>query len=129
MQTSKTLPTRILLVEDHGDTAEAMLRLLMAEGHEVAIAGNVATALEMLSANPYDLLISDIGLPDGNGIDLMYEIRRRGFTMPAIAHSAYGQEQDIRRSREAGFLTHLIKPASIGQLTEVINSSIKANAR
>jgi CheY-like chemotaxis protein len=67
-----------------------------------------------------DLVISDLGLPDAGGLDLMRELRRRGNNTPGIALSGYGQEEDIHRSREAGFAAHLIKPASPGRLIETI---------
>ena len=78
----------------------------------VETAGDVATALELAGRHPFDLLISDLGLPDGSGHDLMRELRSRGHTFPGIALSGYGQEEDILRSREAGFAAHLTKPVS-----------------
>jgi two-component system, chemotaxis family, CheB/CheR fusion protein len=111
---------RILLVEDHGDSAEMMRQLLTLEGHDVESAGDVVTALDTAAQGAFDLLISDLGLPDRSGLDLIRELRARGEMMPAIALSGYGQEQDIRRSREAGFAAHLIKPASPERLAETI---------
>lgn len=112
---------RILLVEDHGDTARIMKRLLTARGCEVQTAGDVAGALNLASGpHRFDLLISDLGLPDGSGTDLIRELRRRGHTIPAIAVSGYGQEEDVRRSREAGFSAHLIKPTSVQRLAQTI---------
>lgn len=119
---SSTRPLRILLVEDHGDTADMMRLLLTMHGHDVKVAGDVATALEEAGGSAFDLLVSDLGLPDGSGTDLMTELRRRGFKMPGIALSGYGQEQDIRRSREVGFAAHLTKPASADRLAEAIAS-------
>ncbi|HEX2973196.1 MAG TPA: PAS domain S-box protein [Tepidisphaeraceae bacterium] len=111
---------RILLVEDHGDTAKMMQRLLMADGHEVETAGDVAAALKLAKGKQFDLLLSDLGLPDRSGLDLMRELRRRGDSVPGIALSGYGQEEDIRRSREAGFAAHLTKPTNPDKLTEAI---------
>jgi len=110
----------ILFVEDHGDTAEVMTLVLAAEGHEVEHVGDVATALQAASMRRFDLLISDLGLPDASGLELMRELRRRSLTFPGIALSGYGQEEDLRRSREAGFAAHLIKPASPHKLAEAI---------
>jgi two-component system CheB/CheR fusion protein len=115
-----TRSLRILLVEDHGDTARIMHRLLMRDGHCVERAGDVATALAMANRQRFDLLISDLGLPDRSGLDLMCELRARGSRMPGIALSGYGQEEDIRRSKEAGFGAHLTKPTSPDRLAEVI---------
>jgi CheY-like chemotaxis protein len=111
---------RILLVEDHGDTARIMRRLLMGDGHEVETATDVSSALALAETGPFDLLLSDLGLPDGSGIDLMRELRRRGHTLPGIALSGYGREEDMRHSREAGFAVHLTKPTSPEKLAEAI---------
>jgi PAS domain S-box-containing protein len=109
---------RILLVEDHADTAEAMAELLRLLGHEVTVAGDVATALAAgeaaASGGGLDLLISDLGLPDGSGLDVMRALSR--FHVPGIALSGYGMEEDVRRSHEAGFERHLTKPVSLPQL-------------
>ena len=113
-------PVRVLLVEDQVDTARIMRRLLMADGHEVQWAGNVAAGLELAAAHEFDLLLCDLGLPDGNGIDLMCTLRRSGSTMPGIVLSGYGQDQDIARSREAGFIAHLVKPLELPQLRKAI---------
>jgi DNA-binding response OmpR family regulator len=88
----------------------------------VQVAGDVAGALELAAADQFDLLISDLGLPDGSGIDLMREIRSRGVMVPGIALSGYGQEEDVRRSREAGFAAHLTKPTSPDRLAEAIEA-------
>jgi two-component system CheB/CheR fusion protein len=110
----------ILLVEDHGVTAKIMRTVLTAEGHAVETAGDLATALELAGQHAFDLLVSDLGLPDGSGQDLMRELRVRGHKFPGIALSGYGQEEDIRRSREAGFAIHLTKPASREAVLEAI---------
>ncbi len=111
---------RILLVEDHGDTARIMWRLLTAEGHLVHMAGDVAAALGLAASHTFDLLISDLGLPDGSGDDLMRSLRGRGLLVPGIAVSGYGQEEDVRRSRESGFAEHLTKPVDVGRLRGII---------
>ena len=82
----------------------------------------MATALELAGQYPFDLLVSDLGLPDGSGHDLMRELRQRGHKFPGIALSGYGQEEDIRRSREAGFAAHLTKPASREAVVETVAS-------
>lgn len=113
-------PLRILLVEDHGDTAAMLRMILQAAGHQVRLAGDVAGALAEMEGGAFDLLLSDLGLPDGSGIDLMVELRARGHRVPAIALSGYGQEEDLRRSREAGFRDHLVKPPDPERLLERI---------
>jgi len=119
--TRKTLrPLRILLVEDHADTARVMQRLLKADGHTVATAADVATALHHARQQSFDLLLSDLGLPDGSGIDLLLALQAKGIRVPAIALSGYGREQDFAESRAAGFQAHLVKPVSLPKLAEAI---------
>ena len=113
-------PLHILLVEDHGVTAKMMQMVLTAEGHKVETAGDVATALELADRHTFDLLLSDLGLPDGSGHELMRQLRERGQEFPGIALSGYGQEEDIQRSREAGFAAHLTKPASREAVVDTI---------
>ncbi len=121
--TAAVRPLRILLVEDHADTAEALADLLRLMSHEVTVAGSVAaglaTALERESAGGVDLVVSDLGLPDGSGHDLMRELVRR-YGWKGIALSGYGMEEDVRRSREAGFAHHLTKPVGLEALRAAI---------
>ena len=84
------------------------------------VAGNVATALELAGRQAFDLLVSDLGLPDGSGHDLMCRLRKCGHKFPGIALSGYGREEDIQRSREAGFAAHLTKPASREAVIETV---------
>lgn len=118
---STTTPRQaILLVEDHGDTAKIMVRLLHMNGHHVETAGDVATALKLASSRRFHLLISDLGLPDGSGVDLIRALRQQGHEMPAIAISGYGQEQDIQFTSAAGFAAHLTKPVDVDHLYDTI---------
>lgn len=112
-------PLRILLVEDHADTVLVLRKMLQLKGHQVEIATSVQGAIALAASKPFDLLLSDVGLPDASGYELMREIRRR-FGIYGIAMSGYGMEDDIRRSQEAGFAEHLVKPVDIGQLEEAI---------
>lgn len=111
---------RILLVEDNGDTAQTMKMLLEICGYVVETAGDVKQALEACESASFDLLVSDLGLPDGSGIDLMEELRRRGSSLKGIALSGYGQEEVRLRTRQAGFSAHLVKPADADALLETI---------
>ncbi|HVX86063.1 MAG TPA: response regulator [Phycisphaerae bacterium] len=106
---------RILLVEDHPDTARVMGRLIATLGHQVETVGSVTDALERLAHAPFDLLASDVGLPDGTGLDLIREIRKRS-NIPAIALSGFGMEEDVRQCLDAGFNGHLTKPVNIDRL-------------
>jgi PAS domain S-box-containing protein len=99
----------ILLVEDHRDTAKSMMALLRRMGHRVVHAGTVAAALFAAGSEPFDLIISDIGLPDGSGLDLMRQLRLIS-SIPGIAISGLGMAEDIRKSSDAGFLVHVTKP-------------------
>jgi CheY-like chemotaxis protein len=112
-------PLSILLVEDHVDTATVMGRLLTNLGHQVQIAGTVAAALSLAQQHTFDLLLSDIGLPDGNGIDLLGQLQAIR-PIPAVALTGYGMEEDIAKCRAAGFRTHLTKPVNFRKLQEVL---------
>ncbi len=106
---------RILLAEDHVDTAR-ILKLVMSNwGHQVETAGSVAGAVDLAKENRFDLVISDIGLPDGTGLDLMRAIRKFS-QVPAIALTGYGMDEDIAATRQAGFNAHLTKPTDLTQL-------------
>ncbi len=102
-------PRRILLVEDHEPSRVTLATLLRARKYEVVTAGTVAEARSVSTQQPFDFLISDIGLPDGTGFEIMRELKRRG-DIRGIALTGYGMEDDVERSREAGFQVHLTKP-------------------
>ena len=105
----------VLLVDDHLDTCLGMSRLLRRRGYKVAVAHSVAEAKAQAEEENFDLLISDIGLPDGTGFDLMNHLRARGGP-PGIALSGFGMESDIDKSKDAGFSEHLTKPVAIDRL-------------
>lgn len=112
-------PLRILYVEDHDDTCEVMSRMLRGFGYTVTCAGSVKAALHQVETEEFDLLISDIGLPDGSGLDVMRYVKSRQ-KLKGIALSGFGMEEDVRRSREAGFVQHLTKPVNFQKLGAVI---------
>jgi CheY-like chemotaxis protein len=114
-------PVKVLLVEDHADTARAMQRILNRSGYSVKIAASAESALSLLAHERYDLLISDIGLPDATGYDLMKQVRQT-YGIAGIALSGYGMESDIQRSHAAGFVQHLVKPVTPKRLQESIRS-------
>lgn len=112
---------RLLVVEDHLDTLATLERLLKRRGYVVRTASSIAQALEVVKGYEFDLLISDIGLPDGRGTDLLERIeRQRGERPPAIAMSGFGMEEDLARSRGAGFSEHLTKPVEFPALHQAI---------
>ena len=116
---SRPAPLRILLVEDHEDTARIMSKLLRSFDHHVTWASTFSSALEALELDGIDLLISDLGLPDGNGRELMRQAQKK-HAVRGIALSGYGMESDVKASIEAGFAEHLTKPVNIVQLQETI---------
>lgn len=112
---------RILLVEDYPSLLNIMVRLLVDSGHQVQTATDVRSALELAAQEPFDLLISDLRLPDGNGYDLM-RILREKHELKGIALSGYGSEDAIRKSQEAGFAEHLTKPVDAEAVEAAIRS-------
>lgn len=117
--TAGAAPLRILLVEDHPHTLAVLARLLTKRGHEVTTAGAVREARTLADNQKFDLVVSDLGLPDGNGIELMRELRAK-HRLPGIALSGYGMESDLEKSREAGFAEHLVKPVDFERLHQAV---------
>jgi PAS domain S-box-containing protein len=111
---------RILFVDDNDDTAFVLSKFLTASGYVVKTAGSAVAALDLASKEPFDIIVSDIGLPDLNGYELMKQIKSC-YPMQGIAMSGYGMEDDVRKSREAGFSDHIVKPASLSQLERSIH--------
>jgi PAS domain S-box-containing protein len=110
----------ILVVEDHADTAEALSQLLGMEGHSVKTAGSVAEAIAAFRDQGFDLLITDLGLPDGSGHDLLSALRRIR-PVQGIVLSGYGMDSDLEMSKAAGFVDHLIKPVNVRRLLHAID--------
>ena len=111
---------RILYVEDHVDSADVLARLLRTLGYQVETCGTVADAVRLAREKTFDLLLSDIGLPDGSGIDVIAQVRQHS-TMPAIALTGFGMERDVESYRQAGFNNHIAKPVTFQKLEELIN--------
>jgi CheY-like chemotaxis protein/anti-sigma regulatory factor (Ser/Thr protein kinase) len=110
---------KLLLVEDHADTARALVRLLESRGYEVSSVGSVASAWEAIERNKFDLLLCDLGLPDGTGLDLIERLRKTRDT-PAVALTGFGMQQDVERAQQAGFDAHLTKPVNLQKLEATI---------
>jgi PAS domain S-box-containing protein len=119
----RDVPLRILLVEDDAATRRLLDRLLSNLGHEVTTAASAEAALEVAHSRDYELLISDIGLPGQSGLDVIKSISAIR-PIPAIALTGYGMEEDVRRSREAGFTSHLTKPIDFNKLREMIRVAV-----
>lgn len=111
----------LLLVEDHAPTRNALVRLLGTRNFKLTAVDTVAKALEAAAHENFDLVVSDIGLPDGDGFELMRELRRR-HTLQGLAISGYGMDVDLQRSREAGFVFHLTKPLNVELLDTTLVS-------
>jgi HAMP domain-containing protein/nitrogen-specific signal transduction histidine kinase len=117
-------PMRILLVEDHEDTNRALTTLLRRRGYHVQSALTFQSALDLGAKCQFDVLISDLGLPDGSGIDL---IQKLSVKPPlGIALTGFGMEKDIRKSREAGYQHHLVKPIDLNKLDSLIQEGTAA---
>ena len=117
-------PRRILLVEDHEPTRVVLARLLRSDGHRVDAVGSCAEALKATRSQAgeeqFQALLCDIGLPDGSGLDIVRDLKARTPGLSTIAFSGFGTEDDIRRSMEAGFDEHLVKPVSIEELRHAL---------
>jgi len=113
---------RLLVVEDHQPTLQVLARLLRKQGHEVTTASTAEAARGYAARQEFDLVISDIGLPDGNGGDLMLELTR-DYGLPGIALSGYGMDEDVLRSKQAGFIAHLVKPIDFERLNRVLQQA------
>jgi PAS domain S-box-containing protein len=111
---------RILLVEDHADTRSSLEFLLRQNHHEVLGAGSAEEALQLAANHKFDLVISDLGLPDKSGLELMRQLRDE-FGLKGVGVTGYGMEENIKASQAAGFIFHLVKPIRFDQLKQVIN--------
>jgi CheY-like chemotaxis protein len=116
---------RILLVEDHEDTRRTLEHILAHSGHHVSPVDSVRPALDLLRCETFDAVLSDIGLPDGSGYDVMTAARNQQRTgsrrsLTGIALTGFGMEEDVRRSKEAGFDLHLTKPIDFIELRKAL---------
>jgi len=103
---------RILIVEDHGDTLQALSNLLTHFGHEISVADDAESARKIIRSKEFDVVLADIALPDGSGYDLVTEAKRQ--------LTGFGTPNDIKRGREAGFDFHLTKPVDFHELRAVL---------
>ena len=111
---------RILLIEDHNDTRQTLSRLLTHFGHQISVADNTQSALEIVQSQKFDVVLSDIGLPDGSGYDVISQVKRKQ-PVKAVAITGFGTDEDVRRGKEAGFDFHLIKPIDVHELRNVLD--------
>ena len=116
---------RVLLVEDNEDAATALSLCLEEYGWQVRLAANCAQALHLARAEPFDAVLTDLGLPDGSGIDVGRALSRE---LPVVALSGYGREQDHARSADAGFAAHLVKPADPAEVHAKLTDLLSRHA-
>jgi len=123
MESTATLPPKkrlnILLVEDHDDSRRSMSKLL-GRKHIVRDVKNVESALAAACAEKFDLVISDLGLPDGSGLDLMRQLQQQ-YHLKGICLSGFGMEDELAQLAEAGFCHHLTKPTDMRKLESIID--------
>jgi hypothetical protein len=110
---------RILVVEDHGETRQTLSRLLVHFGHEISVADCTQSAREIVESKEFDVVLSDIGLPDGSGYEVIAHAKRTQ-SVKGVALTGLDQEEDIRRAKEAGFDFHLAKPVDFHELRTVL---------
>ena len=120
--TSGTQPLRLLVVEDHSDLRWALQAFVEALGYDARFVESAASALQAVGERPYDVLLCDIDLPDGNGWDLLKQMEAGGHRPPhAIAMSVFNLGEDVARSITAGFVLHLFKPFPPGDLKKALD--------
>ncbi|MEO8440528.1 MAG: response regulator [Spartobacteria bacterium] len=110
----------VLLVEDHEDSRRVLSNLLTHCGHGVAAAANIAEALRLLDDGQFEVLICDIGLPDGSGLELVTEAKRRQPWKKTVALTAHGQAKDREQGLRAGFDEYLTKPFDFHQVRSLL---------
>ena len=113
----------ILVVEDHPDTRTILSKLLIRCGYDVAAAENVHDALQLLDHLRFDVLLSDIGLPDGDGLELVREAKRRQPLRQTVALTALGTDEDRARGHRAGFDHYFTKPVDFRRLRSVLQEA------
>jgi CheY-like chemotaxis protein len=116
---NSTRRLRILVVEDHRDTLQALSRLLSHFGHEISVADGAQDALNIINSKEFDVVLCDIALPDGNGYDVIAQAKRKR-PVKAVALTGFGTSEDVERGKEAGFDFHLTKPVDFHELRAVL---------
>ena len=112
---------RLLVVDDHKDTCTGLKMILERRGYDITVAYTADQAVEKARQEKFDLLVSDIGLPDRSGYELMKELRATN-SLRGIALSGFGMENDVSQARAAGFSEHLTKPINFERLDEAIRN-------
>jgi len=123
----KAMPRRLLVVDDHHDTCLGMKMMLERRGYHITLAHSAEQAVTEAGKHNFDLLISDIGLPDRSGYELMHQLQSKG--LRGIALTGFGMEHDVNRARAAGFSAHLTKPINFERLEEAIQNLLVAEPK
>jgi len=110
---------RILVIEDHDDTLQALSKLLTHFGHEISVADDAQSAREIIRSKEFDVVLADIALPDGSGYELIAEAKQKR-PVKAVALTGFGAPDDIERGKEAGFDFHLTKQVDFHELRAVL---------
>ena len=118
---------RLLIVDDHADTCTGMKMMLERRGYDITVAYSAGQAVEKTQEEDFDLLISDIGLPDRSGYELMKELRQSKGLL-GIALSGFGMETDVTKARDAGFAEHLTKPINFDRLEKAIRNLLESTS-
>ena len=114
---------RVLVADDNRDAADSLAMLLELQGHHVFTAYSGAKALDVIEHERPEFIVLDIGMPDLHGYEVARRIREHGWgrSLTLIAHTGYGQPEDVRRAKEAGFDHHLTKPLEFRLLSEILS--------
>ncbi|MFC4278573.1 ATP-binding protein [Achromobacter aloeverae] len=118
---------RILLVDDSPELLDAFGELLSMEGARVQTASSGELGLEALAEGIFDIVISDIGMPEMDGYAFIAAMRAVGHSMPAIALTGFGAKKDIDQAKSAGFAAHVGKPAPLDQMISIIQNILRGN--
>jgi CheY-like chemotaxis protein len=116
----------ILIVDDEQDVRELLAAMLEAAGARATTATSAKSALDLIATHRFDVLVSDIGLPEQDGMQLLEKVRALGYTMPAIAVTAFAGPDDRRRILESGYQAHLAKPINPVLLVRAIAGLVAA---
>jgi two-component system response regulator GlrR len=116
-------PARVLIVDDDQDSAELFQYLLLQQGLDVSIASSVETALDAAKVQAFDIVMSDVNLPDGDGCALFAELRKDG-RIRGIAITGFSGEDSKRRCAEAGFRHTFVKPADVQRILDTVRALV-----
>jgi len=120
--------TRILIVDDDPYFLRVLSRILTGENFQVKTAEGAVEAAQLLQQNAFDLVISDLRLPDGDGLSILQEIRRSGSEMPVVILTAYGEVDSYLEAMNAGATEYLNKPVKSEELLAVVRSCLRPRA-